>query len=110
MLHVVIITPFSQGPGYTYCSHLSLLYETSWSNPSNTINAGESFLAFASIVPSVTISKVWSSDLDNVEFMGLTLLPGGAAGFNGAVHIGKLNASIEFIPLHLCLEQKLHHQ
>lgn len=31
--------------------------------------------------------------------MGLTLLPGGATGFNGAVHVGKLNTVIEFISL-----------
>lgn len=31
--------------------------------------------------------------------MGLTLLPGGATGFDGAVHDGKLNTGVEFISL-----------
>lgn len=34
-----------------------------------------------------------------MKFMGLTLLPGGATDFNGAVHVGKLNTGIELISL-----------
>lgn len=34
-----------------------------------------------------------------MEFMGLTLLPGGATGFSGTINVGKLNTGIEFISL-----------